>query len=236
MTEKKTTKLLLTFLILVTCTSYGQTKKKTNEKDTIKHWEVGLDLLWLINKNQVPSTSLFGRYNYVDKKGNNKAIRLRLGFPSSIKDSTGMFNPDWHINTKDIGIYVRPGFEWQKEITTKQRLFYGIDVSTSYSYFLEEQWVTNPFDPSAIVYHKWEDKNWIFGTHLFLGFKYFVTKAISISTETTISLNYRKRSIFQRSGADPDFPNTSGGVGGLNIAKYNVSFTPITVLNISFNF
>lgn len=236
MTQKHTTIAILTFMTICSTIAYGQTDKENKERDTTYQWEIGLDLLWLIDKNQVPSTSIFSRYNWVNKKGNGRAIRLRLGFPSYSKDSTEMFNPDWSIDTKNIGIYVRPGFEWQKEIISKLSLFYGIDASVTYNHFLDEQWVYSSFNPSAIVYHKREDINWIFGTHLVLGFKYFVTKAISISTETTVNLNYRKGSIFFRSGANPDFPDTTGGVAGLNMSQYSASFTPITVINLSFTF
>lgn len=230
MTKTKTTKLLLAFLIFFTCTSYGQQKQHTNKKDTTKHWEVGLDLLWLIDKNQVPSTSLFGRYNFVDRKGKAKALRLRVGVLSKTTDSTQV-NSVFLINTKESGILVRPGFEWQKGLTPKMKLFYGLDLSVSYAYSKDKRILYVP-DPTLFEI---EDNNWAFGGHGLLGFKYQLTNTISISSETTLNIYHQSNHRDILSGADPNFPNT-GGVAKLDTRKTDINFTPITVINISFNF
>jgi hypothetical protein len=64
MKENKTRK-IVALLIFLMAVGYGQVRKTNKEKDTTRQWELGLDLLWVIDKNQVSATSLFARYNFV---------------------------------------------------------------------------------------------------------------------------------------------------------------------------
>jgi hypothetical protein len=68
--------------------------------DTIfrKNWEIGVDLLPLIDRENVPATSLFGRYNFGYKNGRSHALRLRAGVDSRTSNFT-------NADQGDIGRY-----------------------------------------------------------------------------------------------------------------------------------
>ncbi len=226
MKRKNVTKLILTLLILSSFTTYGQAKKK-NERDTTKQWEIGLDLLWLINKNQVPSTSLFTRYNFVNKENQKRAWRFRLGVDNSAYDSAQI--TETRDNEIDIiAPYIRMGYEWQKDVSERVSFFYGVDVSGLYSQY-----------KAKIIYYvpirllQETDKTWEFGIIPFIGFKYKPVNWLSISTESSFNFIYRVRR--QKSKfTDLDFPNDPGSNGKIDINELKMSFLPITVINLSF--
>lgn len=132
MTKRITLALTFTFIVLSVITTCGQAKEK-KLNDSTNHWEIGLDLLWLINKNQLPATSIFGRYNFVNNNNQKRAWRFRLGINNKTYDSAQINDPR-NNEFKTIAPYVRVGYEWQKAINEKVTYFYGADLTTSYSY------------------------------------------------------------------------------------------------------
>jgi hypothetical protein len=218
---------ILAFFFLSTVTVYGQTRKKQNERDTTKQWEIGLDLLWLIDKNQVPSTSLFARYNFINKNKQNRAWRFRLGVDNSTYDSAQINDPrDNEIDI--ISPYIRVGYEWQKEISDKTSFFYGVDISTLYSQYKSKIVLY----PGPNLYQV-TDKTWEFGVIPFLGFKYRPAKWLAVSTESSLNFIYRIRREKDKV-TDINFPNSSGGQGKIDINEFRVQLIPITVINLSF--
>jgi len=220
-------KLLLIFSLLWTFTASGQVKKTSSEKDTTKQWEIGTDLLWLIDKNQVPPTSLFVRYNFVNIKNQKRAWRFRLGVDNSIYDSAQI------VDTRDneidiISPYVRVGYEWQREINKKVSYFYGFDASILYSQY-----------KAKIVYYapirllQETDRTWEFGAIPFIGFKYRPVNWLAVSTESSFNLIYRVRR--QKSKfTDINFPNDPGSNGKIDVNELRTFFRPLTVINLSF--
>jgi hypothetical protein len=225
--KENITRLFLIFFIFLTCSAYGQTKNKKVERDTTRQWEIGLDLLWLIDKNQVPSTSIFARYNFTKDKSKKRALRFRLGVNTNLYDSTQIVNPQ--DNEIDIfAPYIRPGFEWQQAINDKTSYFYGIDLSVLY--------YQNKF--KKIIYpgpnlFQGTYKTWELGAVGFIGFKYKPTKWIALSVESSFNLIYRIRRDEDKV-TDINFPNDPGGRGKIDVNDLTVSFTPITVVNISY--
>jgi hypothetical protein len=227
MTKKNAVKIILALLILFTTSAYGQTKKKKAERDTTKQWEIGLDLLWLIDKNQVPSTSLFARYNFVNYNNKKRAWRFRLGVDNSTYDSSQINDPrDNEIDI--ISPYLRTGYEWQKEISDKASFFYGVDMSTLYSQYKSKIVLY----PGPNLYQV-TDKTWEFGVIPFLGFKYRPAKWLAVSTESSLNFIYRIRREKDKV-TDINFPNSSGGQGKIDINEFRVRLIPITVINLSF--
>jgi hypothetical protein len=204
---------------------FGQAKN--NKKDSLNSWEVGLDLLWLIEKNQVPATSLFARYNFASSKNEKRAWRFRLGIDNSTYDSAQINDPrDNEIDS--ISPYVRVGYEWQKAISERATYFYGVDVSTLYSQY-KSKIVIYP-GPNLLQV---TDKTWEFGVIPFIGFKYRPIKWVAISAESSLNVAYRIRREKDKV-TDIDFPNSSGGQGKIDVNDFSIQFLPITVINLSF--
>ncbi|MCF6352652.1 MAG: hypothetical protein L3J06_06545 [Cyclobacteriaceae bacterium] len=224
--NRKQTILMLILLNLLTCSLLAQDKKV---EAMVSTWEIGTDLLWLIDKNQVPATSLFGRYNFTNKKNKQMAWRLRLGINTSRKDSSQIAAPQ--DNEKDIfAPYVQLGFEWQRSFNTKYLVFFGTDINFQY--------YQNKF--SEIIYFdigprlfQGTYKTITWGASGFIGFKYFLTNWLSLSLESSLNLNYRIRRDKDKVTLI-DYPNSDGGKGEINVNELTIHFTPITVLNLSF--
>jgi len=81
-------KFLISIILLQTVIVKAQTASEIHNKDTINTWEIGTDLLWLIDKNQVPATSLL-----INKI--SKAWRLRLGVNTSRMDN--LYSYQWCV-------------------------------------------------------------------------------------------------------------------------------------------
>lgn len=160
---------LISIILLQSVIVKAQTSSEITKKGAINTWEIGTDLLWIIDKNQVPATSLFGRYNLTNKKNKQMAWRLRLGVNTSRKDSSQIADPQ--NNEKHIfAPYLRLGVEWQNKTSTNSSVFYGIDASISY--FQEKiKTIVTTVPPPGRLY---QEKNKTLETGLigFIGFKY----------------------------------------------------------------
>lgn len=230
MTKKIGIGLTLAFIISFAITTRGQENKK-KLKDSTRHWEVGLDLLWLINKNQVPATSIFFRYNFQDKQQRHKAWRVRLGFDTNNLDSVQIAGKD--IKIDKISPYLRSGFEWQKVISSHFGYFYGTDISVNYTYTKDSR-LYNIFPSNDRVLSESKDKSWLFGAHGFFGIMYRPIKWFSISSETSINFIYQIRE-FRLTSVDPANPQIAySGTSGFDSNSVRTSINPISVLNICF--
>lgn len=227
MARQNFTKFILAFLILSTLSTYGQSKKK-NESDSTKQWEIGLDLLWLINKNQVPATSIFTRYNYLNKKNKLSAWRLRVGIDNNNYDSSQVDN----LEPRDINTFsllLRPGVEFQKSISKRSLFYYGLDV---HFYVFRQKFynvVSSTPDPNI---SEGKFKTFEFGLIPFVGFKYYPTKWFALSIESTLSATYRIKRDKGQTGTVA-FPG-SGGKSEKNVDDFNIKISPITVVNFSY--
>jgi hypothetical protein len=210
---------------------FGQDTLKNNDKDTtILHWEIGLDLLWLIGKHELPPTSLFVRYNFQDKKSNTKALRLRIGLQLQSYDSLNVI--DSIPNTADVfAPYLRLGHEWQKKLNKNVSFFWGLDISTLYS---RSNSRSNIFlSAGDLLYHK--DKTWEFGVIPFVGFMYRLNRSFAISSETTLNMVYRIRrknetlKIYYEEYAENE-------ESSFNSNDFRIIMHPISVVNISYFF
>ena len=212
---------------LLTVITYGQSKQKKNERDTTKQWEIGLDLLWLIDKNQIPATSIFARYNYLNKNGKYNAWRLRVGIDNNRYDSSQVSNLEpREINT--FSLLLRPGLEFQRNISKNARFYYGFDTHL-YTYRQKFHYVTSIApDPSV-----WEGelRTFEFGFIPFIGLKYYPAKWCALSLESSLNIIYRIKRDKDQTGTVA-FPGT--GKGERNVDDFNINISPIAVLNFSF--
>ena len=208
----------------------AQTISENVEKGAVQSWEIGTDLLWLIDKNQVP-TSVFVRSNYVTKKNKLRAWRLRLGLNMSYRDSITINRPfDNELN--NISIFARVGYEWQHKVEEKVLLYYGADVGFSYSGIYEKRILTL-LPPPGRLYQE------TFTTYQpsfigFIGCRYDPKPWISFSLEASLQIAYRiRRNPFKTTSID--FPDDEGAHGFYNAEELIINLLPITYLNISFN-
>ena len=228
MSTKNSFKLILTLLAFLSLTASGQAKKEQIIKDTTRNWEVGLDVLWLINKNQLPATSIFARHNFVTKTGKHRALRFRLGVDNSYYDSSqisGLFPNESDI----IAPFARIGYEWQVPVNKQFIFFYGVDANIFFYQNKYERMV--PATTNFLVRNTFT--SWELGLVGLIGFKYQPTNWFSISIESTISALYRiKRDKLASYLPPPTIPN---GLGETNVNDFRIKFLPITVINLSFN-
>jgi len=220
--------LLLILLGLVICNVTAQKKKRN---DTIKSWEVGSDLLWLIDKNQQPGQSIFVRTNFVTEKNKLRAWRLRFGLNMSYRDSTNIGDPlDNELN--DIFILARVGYEWQFKVEENALLYYGVDLGFSYSRIYEKRILTL-LPPPGVLYQD------TFTTYTpevigFIGCRYNPRPWVSLSLEASMQVAYRiRRNPFKATNLN--FPDDEGDHGLRNAEELKINLVPITYLNISFH-
>ena len=223
-------KFLISIILLQAVIVKAQTASEIHNKDTINTWEIGTDLLWLIDKNQVPATSLFVRYNFTNKKNKQMAWRLRLGVNTSRKDSSQIADPQ--DNEKYIfAPYLRSGIEWQNKTSAKSLVFYGVDASLSYSQEKIKTIVTTIPPPGVLSQEI--NKTLEAGLIGFIGFKYEPTAWFALSIESSLNIFYTiRRDEFKTTSID--FPDDEGFHGFIHTNEINIKFTPITIINLSF--
>ncbi len=193
-------------------------------------WEVATDLLWLLDKNTVPATSVFFRRH--TQKG---AWRLRVGVDFShdmvqFPETTGTSLNDQ--DSKNLTLFLQIGYQWNKPITPKRNFYFGSDL-----FFKRGRIFANNFVPIGLLEkHVIHIKNYQAGGNAFLGLQQYFGKQFSISGEMTFSayydyLNY-KREQFEY---PVDDPNSSGGLHRID-RKFAFRFFPLYTFNVSYHF
>ncbi len=208
----------------------AQTNSEIHNKNTINSWEIGTDLLWLIDKNQVPA-NLFVRSNFANKKNKLRAWRLRLGLNMSYRDSIDIGDP-FAKELNNISIFARAGYEWQHKVEEKVLLYYGVDVGFSYTRMYEKRALSPPHPPGSLYQETFTTyKPSLIG---FIGCKYDPKPWISLSLEASLQVVYRiRRNPYKTTSID--FPDDEGFHGFVNVEELRINLLPITYLNISFH-
>jgi len=232
--HKKTTmnnpnkKPLFLILLLLSLLNFDLTAQVKDDK--IKSWEVGADLLWLIDKNQLP-TSVFVRSNYVTKKNKLRAWRLRLGMDLSINDSSQIGDP-LDNKLKQTYILIRVGHEWKYRLEEKVMFYFGGDFQFSYNHTYEKRILTLLPPPGSLYQETL--KLYEPGLVGFVGVKFVPRPWIAFSIESSLNIIYRiRREDFKTTSIN--FPDDEGFYGFIHVNELNINITPITVINISFN-
>lgn len=187
-------------------------------------WEVGADLLWLINKNTLPKYSLLARR----KIGQHGAIRLRGGY---LKNSDYLAFRQENYN---IASLLRIGYEYQKPLSTlkdrtKSMFYVGLDYFWRYENNLNSYYdITTPA-PYVGVGLTSKDITHEQGAAAFVGFKYFVTAYLSFSAESSFQISHvnysqEERGFTSRWYAYNEFPRDS------------YQLLPLNTVIISFHF
>lgn len=198
-------------------------------------WEVGLNALWLDNKDKLLNNSLLFRYHHF-KGDKSHAFRLRVGtyFRWGMKA--------WDLERHNF--LIRLGYEWSKTMISSKRnlqLIYGFDLSFEKNKI--ESYLINATNLSQITVLQLQSDTREIGLVGIIGAKYFFLSSLSISIESNIMISNWKTNINNFNGgfiAIDSIPlNNSGGVifaRQSSDSTSNIYLIPISVVNISYHF
>lgn len=110
-------------------------------------WEIGLDVLSLFEKNNVPAASIFFRRNYAQSAFRGKAWRFQVGMDTEVRnyDSNVHFVEDTYRN---YGPYLGVGHEWQFH---QKRFTYYAATDLAVSYLLSNTFLLLSISDSTVV-------------------------------------------------------------------------------------
>ncbi len=201
-----------------------------------QRWEVGTDLLWLINKNTLPATAVFIRRNVQPKNHLPGAIRLRLGMDWSKQDSTISYPKPTDKESK-IAPFIRIGYEWQ-HAKGRYQFYYGLDGHFAYA-----KTTTNLTVLAAAAYsYEGIEKILTIGPVGFGGVKFFLSSHLSLSAEASYSIFYNH---LEKTTEYWPYPNTDPPPGPPYVANshsfikvnyWQGKLNPIYILNINYHF
>jgi hypothetical protein len=200
----------LLLFVLLTATSIGYSQEIDFDR-----WEVGIDLLPLINKNTIPPSLFAKRLSLKQKQRSfgyvRRGIRTRLGFDIN--------NPDLLIpyRNESYRVVFRPGYEWQVRLKSID-ISYGLDLIGQYEKVHLEN--SSVVDPIVLEY-----RFAILGLAPVVGLSYKVVKNIRLSIESNIEVAYTNSKYIDVLATETRSEN------GLRIRA-----NPIYVLNASFVF
>lgn len=216
-------------LLMFFCLSQPPAEAQEIKKDSITRykWEVGTDLLWLIDKNSAPRNSVFIRRNFTTKNGKLRAWRLRVSGKLYLDKSDDGATAFDSLEIQDYAMFIRTGYEWQKQYG-KFQLNYGIDAHFSWEKTKAEgarQVEINGMPVTVLT--SYYSQTWQSGLVPFVGAKYFITPRWGLSAEANITAYYQHYNWLSRSG---------GGFGRKDLKSFNLSFNPFYVLQLSYFF
>ena len=212
-------------------------------------WEVATDLLWLINKNNIPASSIFVRRHFVTKKGKNVALRMRLGWDFDYYKQTSYFfdrqipsgfatNILGEVKTQSFAPFVVIGYQ-KSTLREKFEIFYGVDIMVKYlnakEYLIKTTGIV--FPPSFI--YPTNITGVSVGANSFVGLKYPLGNHFTISTEIALGATFSKINYRMIGRSYPiALPPDQVGRVEQDADNYAVKFNilPFYVLNLSYNF
>lgn len=221
---KDTTRICwLLFLFIPTHSLLAQERITENLISQPK-WEVGMDLLWLIDKNTLPKYTLLVRRQI----GQHGAIRLRGGY---LKNSNYLAFRELNYNTASL---IRIGYEYQKPLSTlkgntKSMLYGGVDYFWRYENNLYEIYNVQTPAPTTGTGLATHDITHERGGAAFIGFKYFVTSYLSFSVESSFQISH-----VDYSQEEQGFNSAYYAYNELPRDSYQ--FLPLNTLMLSFHF
>ncbi len=202
-----------------------------------KKWEVGTDLLWLLDKDKSKPITFFARRLRTKQKtkgfGYRKfGYRIWLGFSLRKYNNNRTSQP---LNTnsrkyidKSYLIHNRLGYQW---ITKKNKvnIIYGIDLMNWYSYSQSIR-VAPSSSPQFHNYVNF-DKLFRVGLSPFAGLAYHITSKIKISAESNVDFSY----FIQKIKMSPT-AISNGETITQRIRGFNLNSNPLYTINIGFVF
>ncbi len=151
--------------------------------------------------------------------GERGAFRLGTSFDLSRSERDGA---DYQLLDKSFSISPRIGYEFHQDFN-RLRLYYGADVVTSFYKAVYEQSfpVIDPYETDTQTIKSNE-----YGLRPVLGLSVFLSKSVSLSTETHLNVLFSK-SILEDDDSNPSTTTTRG---------MNVGLSPLGIVSINFHF
>jgi hypothetical protein len=219
-------------VLLILALTQETLAQKNSMADTLPprpYWEIATDLLWLIDKQTVPQSSIFIRRNRPEADGGNTALRLRVGLEATHEkrlvintdipsDSFFVYQPYLSIGYQKGRSFGRWGY------------FYGLDLVGSGYQKRQELLVVNGSGYELFKRNVWQ---YNVGGDLFCGFNWRLSKGLSISLENHIGYAFSRYR----------FKDENGPVGGPpygfaddRVKRHSLIIKPIHVVNLSYSF
>lgn len=227
--QKQTATFLKHTLLLLLFTLVFGSELKAQVKDTLRlKWEIGTDLLWLLDKNSLPKYSIFARRTL----SSNSALRFRMG--ADIKTDSRNIG----LGIEKASFLVRVGYEKQKKITRNGGIFWGLDA-----HFRKENIEGYLIQLPQVKPLYYPDYSWQLGGVVILGFRYFLGEHFSITAESSIATYYREFSSNNYSGGLLIVTGNNYASSGswaflskTNLKSFVLEVSPMQVLNFSYHF
>lgn len=228
----------LLWLCLAYLPAHAQTETPSSSMDSLPtryKWEVATDLLWLIDKNTMPATSVFIRRH--TKKG---AFRASLGysFKRNFEDFTPPppvpSNPDfhWQNESENISLYfLKAGYQRTKKLANVH-IYYGADL-----FWTLQKTIGEKYYIEYKGYYDFSEKTERrVGIHAFVGVQKYFWKRFSVSAEVTLS-GYTEYYAFLRTTYEyPEDDPDTGAWAYITYRRKNIQLIPLGVLNFSYHF
>jgi hypothetical protein len=219
------TKILKFKLLLYCCFwlpyhSFGQSGKSDSTLIPSK-WEVGIDLLGLFNENTVPKASIFFRRNYAINQQRCKALRLRIGMDTEVRDAyahdnvlLGKFNT--------YSPYLTVGHEW-RQLFKRQSWYFATDICGQYLYN-DQFFLVLRND----IYDDVKVRNFNVAFNGILGYQINLIKNLSIGVESAFIVRYTEQhsEIIRSDGA---------AEGGDDWSNFTTSIKPMMTVNLFYS-
>jgi hypothetical protein len=183
-----------------------------------ERWEVGIDLLTLIGRNQVVPSFFVKKLDLKQKRKGTGFIRrgprLRTGI------SVNTVDRPFPINHNLYDFLIRPGYEWDKQIKS-------VDIILALDFVASFQNIYSYDYYSGISNYR--NRDYRFGPSPVVGISYRIVKNIKVTAESALDLLFRNtRTHYEFSnGSEPLTISTNGIV---------VNASPLYVLNAVFVF
>ncbi|GMQ28137.1 hypothetical protein [Algoriphagus confluentis] len=145
-------------------------------------WEVGLDALYLIDQNELPGYSLFGRYLLNPKDEKKTQLRMRIGFERfELLDSAFWYGSD-EIDQNTSAFFALAGLQRDLKVFSKGTLYTAGDLGFSIA---REYLAWGPSRPSAREgYARFEEST--IRISGILGYTHQLGRNFSLSVESSL--------------------------------------------------
>ena len=195
----------------------GQTIKR-DSAIYIPKWEVGLDLLGLFNEGNVPKASIFLRRNYAISNQKCKALRMRIGLDSEIRDGhsyDGLLTGEYTTYAPYLSI----GHEWKRNFN-RQSWYVASDLSGRYLYS-NQYYLVSGDD----FYYDVKIRDFDLSLNGILGYQVNLSRYLSIGLESAVILKYSEQHLDLIS-------NDRTTIGGDDYTQFTTSIQPFMAINL----
>jgi hypothetical protein len=149
----------------------------------VAKWEVGVDLLGLFNENNVPKTSIFFRRNYAISNQKCKALRLRIGLDTEIREGYA-FDSLLLGDYTTYAPYLSIGHEWKQNFK-RYSWYFATDISGQY--FCSNQYYLVSGDD---LYYDDKIRNFNLNFNGVIGYQVNVFRGLYIGVESALLVKY----------------------------------------------